>query len=190
MSNYNPLLLFFISFLTGMTSCTRSSPAVEEKPKIEEEVKYVPTVTTNTSSFSILEKTFGSQKKDQGYKIIPTKDGNYLIAGMTEEKDLPTSDAIILKIDPKGNELWRTTFGKPKVSEIGCDLIEVENGAFMVLAKVMKGGFFTGASLLKLDGQGNQIWNKRYREDSRLEPKNIVVNQDSQILIGDYFSFR
>jgi hypothetical protein len=65
----------------------------------------------NLSGNLIWEKCYGGVNIDIGYSVCSTDDGNFLIAGSTESQfpyilnNHGLSDFLLIKIDPKGNEI-------------------------------------------------------------------------------------
>ena len=58
-------------------------------------------------------KTFDKGNLDIGYSIEQTKDGGYIIVGITAEPPFYRSDTWLLKTDSMGNKVWDMLFGGP-----------------------------------------------------------------------------
>jgi len=105
-------------------------------------------------------KTIGGPKGDEGYSLIQTADGGYVIAGFTESFGAGKADVYVVKLDAKGNLQWTRTIGGPE-SEIGNSLIQTSDGGYAITGTT--GSFGAGKAdvyVVKLDANGNLQWTK------------------------------
>ena len=98
------------------------------------------------------------------YDLIETSDGNYLISASYAPlgaADRSVPDSLFIKIDPDGNEIWRTVFGEPDMIDYGKLLVEAADGS----------GYFAGGewgrdlvshssdiSWVKIGPDGDLLW--------------------------------
>lgn len=87
----------------------------------------------------IWEKTFGGASFDVARAIFKTKDMGFLIAGSSRSLDKGfenkgQNDALILKIDEKGNLLWQKTFGGSEIDFL-YDVIELDNRSIIAVGE-------------------------------------------------------
>jgi len=71
--------------------------------------------------------------KASGYDLLPTSDGGYLISGAQSYPDDPErakSDALLIKVDDDGHELWSKTLGEPDKVETGHAVTETPDGRY------------------------------------------------------------
>lgn len=95
----------------------------------------------------------GGVYPDWGVIAIPTSDGNYLIGGNSINSS-SYSHWIIIKINGRGDEiLWAKAFAY--VEDSLCSLIEDSYGNYVAVGRR---GIY--ASILKLDPEGNILWQK------------------------------
>jgi hypothetical protein len=97
--------------------------------------------------------------------LIPTSDGNYLIAGTysdSDDTDRSKSDYLFIKIDPAGNEIWSSTFGDAGMIEIGEVVTEAADGGFVAAGDRTKSFFARSEDLLlvKIDANGKFRWER------------------------------
>ncbi len=67
----------------------------------------------------VWDKTYGGSSDDEGYTVVPTADGNFLLGGISRsgisgektKADFGSIDYWIIKIDPAGNKLWDNAYG-------------------------------------------------------------------------------
>jgi len=107
----------------------------------------------------IWNRTYDYSTKDYGLKIIATKDGGYAMVGKTYNK---SADILVIKTDKDGNIQWEKTFGG-KYTEHGNSILETEDGYLIsgiTYSYETHGGW--DAWLIKIDKEGNEIWNKTY----------------------------
>jgi len=105
-------------------------------------------------------KTIGGPKGDEGYSLIQTSDGGYVIAGYTNSFGAGKADVYVVKLDAKGNLQWTKTIGGPE-SEIGNSLTQTSDGGYAITGTT--GSFGTGKAavyVVKLDAKGNLQWTK------------------------------
>ena len=72
--------------------------------------------------------------KTSGYDFAATSDGGYLISGMQafpEDPQREKSDALLIKVDGDGRELWSTTFGEPSKIETAHAVTETFDGQYV-----------------------------------------------------------
>lgn len=109
-------------------------------------------------------------------KMVATSDGNYVCAGWTalapEISDMPNGGGRVLKIDEQGDILWNKQFNNCPRDEAFWTIVEALNGdvvAFGSTAKYWASeqyGYEVGSTrgpeawALRLDGQGNEVWNR------------------------------
>jgi len=105
-------------------------------------------------------KTIGGPKDDQGFSLIQTSDGGYVIAGGTDSFGAGKADVYVVKLDANGNLQWTKTIGG-EYFDGGSSIIQTADGGYAI------GGATTsfGAGLLdvyvvKLDANGNLQWTK------------------------------
>lgn len=93
-----------------------------------------------------------------GYSIQRTSDDGYIIGGTAVDLTTFTSNALLLKIDENGNEIWRKTY----IDTYGNSVVQTNDNGYII------GGSATSSSnsyamLLKTDENGNKLWKKTYR---------------------------
>jgi hypothetical protein len=152
---------------------------------------------TDAGGEILWEKSYGGEGYDGGQSIAPTGDGHLLIAGYTTSFGAEGIDAYLLKVDRDGNELWSKTYGGPLDEMIGAigqtadgeyilGGIIVDPNDFIADPGAAGYGGLAGRSnlyLLKIDGEGNELWTRAY--DS---PLNTLASGGLQTADGGFLA--
>ena len=172
--------------------------------------------TKNTKSVDILvikidnngniiwEKTFGSENYEQAYAIEKTNDGGCIIIGSVDTKykeensDGATSinigrenkDIWVIKLDKNGNKIWDKTFGGREY-EYGFGITKTVDNKFIIIGETESfGNGKYDAWIIKIDENGNKIWDKTFG-GSRIDRANSIVRtfDDKFVVAGTTMSF-
>ncbi|GIW40783.1 MAG: hypothetical protein KatS3mg076_1360 [Candidatus Binatia bacterium] len=129
-------------------------------------VKLSPTGTVEWS------KTYGGSGTEQFWSVDVTGDGNYVVSGGTTSFGAGREDFWVLKLDPQGDVLWQKTYGGPKddgdcasFAEPECVVRVREDPDGNLVAVSNTRSFAPGFDaiwVLKLDPQGNVLWQKAF----------------------------
>jgi len=137
------------------------------------------------------EKTFGGSAYDMANDIIQTIDGGYAVAGYTlskvdGEKD---EDAWVVKLDNQGNLLWDNTFGGSDWDEANSIIQTIDGGYLVAGGTASKGVGKFDVWIVKLNSQGNLLWDKTFGGSGDYNPMSIVQTKDgSYVIAGIPFS--
>jgi hypothetical protein len=135
----------------------------------------------------VFSKTFGGSKDDEANAIIKADNG-YIITGYTESFGAGDRDVWIIKIDKNGNKIWDKTFGGSGWDDADA-IIKVNNGYIIVGYTDSFGEGKGDAWVIKIDKNGNKIWDKTFG-GSRFDEANAIIKADNgYIIVGDTDSF-
>ncbi len=111
-------------------------------------------------------KTYGGAGKQLGFALQVTRDGGYLIGGITGAVPVGNIDFYVLKTDSHGEIIWSKTMGGSKGDWLQAVLETPEDGVLAVGGRVSLGpGGGAGGSktwVVKLDKNGEILWSKTY----------------------------
>jgi len=144
------------------------------------------------------QKSYGGSRKDVLKKIIPLREGGYILAG---ESGSPAggikntslkggNDWWIIRIDMQGNILWQRTFGD-EAEDILSSAIPTKDGNFLL------GGYYTYIDttsakntsdivLRKIDIDGNLLWKEVYTGSTDDYLTGLLENPDGSLILGAY----
>lgn len=112
--------------------------------------------------------TFGSSDSDFGYDLQTTADGGFILAGRTYGFGASGSDAYLVRLDADANEIWSTNVGT--IADDGCNAVtETADGGFVMVGWVDINSFTRKAQAMKVDADGNLLWQKFYLADPESE---------------------
>jgi hypothetical protein len=142
--------------------------------------------------------SLGGDKYEQAYAVAALSDGGYLTVGVTNSKGAGSNDIWVIKNSANGATEWEKVYGGVKW-DITKSVIEVtssassESNANPVLVFGSTSSTDNGDSdfwLLKLDQQGNLLWQKKYGDSSE-EKGQVVLNSPDggYILLGTVADF-
>ncbi len=120
------------------------------------------------------QRTLGGSEDDYLRKIIQTSDNGFLLLGYSSsdisgdktENSLGGTDYWILKLDEAGNIMWQNTIGSTENDTVS-DVEQAADGSFLIGGtasseisgdKTVVGDIW----ILKLDANGNILWQKGY----------------------------
>ena len=108
-------------------------------------------------------KTFGGAQDDEGYSVLETNDGGYLIGGVTSSYGAGSRDMWMIKTDPAGNLVWQKTHGGLS-SDGAWSVDKTSDGGFILTGWTFSNGpgALGNAWLVKTDSAGNQQWNRYF----------------------------
>lgn len=128
------------------------------------------------------EKTCG-----EGSSVLQTPDGGYLLATCNVYKNntgnyYNTVDALLIKLDAKGNELWNRTFGENNM--IGS--IQLTSDGY-ILAGVTDSYDSYDAWLIKTDLNGDVAWSRTFGETNSDDGfHSVQKTQDGGYILAGY----
>lgn len=145
-----------------------------------------------TDSFGNMQwnKTIGGVGYDKAWKIIPTTDGNYAFAGITDSFGSGENDYWLLKTDYQGNVLWNTTIGGIGDDRARCLVNTVDGGFLLTGWSNSYGAGGLDIWLVKVDSFGNHQWNSTFGgEEVERSTSLISTNDGGCIIAGNTASF-
>lgn len=141
----------------------------------------------------IWQKTFGGSASDGANSVAATKDGGFVIAGYTYSNDGDivgnhgNSDAWIIKLDKNGTKEWQSTLGG-SASDDALSIAEIFDGGYIMAGQtqsangdVSNNHGATDAWVVKLDKNGNKLWQKTFGGTNSEGANSIIESSE-----GDY----
>ncbi|OYT15513.1 MAG: hypothetical protein B7C24_12640 [Bacteroidetes bacterium 4572_77] len=138
-------------------------------------------VKTDSEGHYVWDKTYGvADSLDRAYKIMESGDGNYLIAGERVQDIVYGNgwNAIVLKIDPQGNEIWYKFYGGEE-TDMFRNMSPTNDGGFIACGVTRSfGAQFIDAWLVKIDADGNQEWQNHFGGEGYEVFKSVFETSD------------
>jgi hypothetical protein len=144
-------------------------------------------IKADASGNQVWTKTFGGTLDDEGYSVLQTNDGGFLIGGVTSSSGAGSRDMWMIKTDPSGNLLWQKTHGG--ISSDGAWYVEhTSDGGFILTGWTLSygPGFIGNAWLVKTDSLGNQQWNKFFGGDDVDRGYSVQQTTDGGYIMTGY----
>lgn len=155
-------------------------------------------VRLNNNGSIIWQKTLGGSNDEYLRKIIKTHDGNIICIGDTKSNNGDIShyndqiDFWVAKIDLSGNLIWEKCYGGVNI-DIGYAVCTTDDGNFMIAGStesqfpyIENNHGLSDFLLIKIDSDGNKIWQKTYGGSGNESCKSIKKsNNGGYILIGN-----
>jgi hypothetical protein len=144
------------------------------------------------SSTGVLEwsKRLGGSGNDRAWSVAPTLDNGLVFAGYTFSTDGNVtgnhggSDVWVGKCDLSGNLLWQKCLGG-SASDCAYSIVQLTDGGYLVAGTtastngdVTSNAGDADAWVVKLDGNGNVVWQKTYGSSSFDEFRKIRLTAD------------
>ncbi|MBE0538347.1 MAG: hypothetical protein IH620_01435, partial [Ignavibacterium sp.] len=122
-------------------------------------------IKTNINGDTLWTKTYGADYIDEAYIVKQTSDGGYILAGASTAFGW-YGEGWLLKTDINGNVIWSKGF-HPNISgqnewDNFYDVIETSDGGFIALGFGGYQDYYWQAWILKVNSNGNVIWNKSF----------------------------
>jgi hypothetical protein len=128
--------------------------------------------------------------KASGYDLIATSDGGFLISGMRSFPEDPArakSDALLIKVDSEGNEIWLATYGEPDMVETAHAVTETADGGYVCVGW-QEHDLYTWTDDILLaahDRDGGLLWESLTRSATHNTHARILEHPDgSYVIVG------
>ena len=131
-------------------------------------------------------KYLGSDDFDWANDIIETQDGNYVVAGYSQDPETGNNNAWVVELDRAGRVQWSHTYGGAQGDEAK-SIIQTQDGGFAIAG--FSHSYGRGKSdmwLLRLNAQGEDIWQKTYGQEGGDRAYDILQTPDGGFLLGGY----
>ena len=143
----------------------------------------------------VWQKSYDESGYDEAYSVQQTdddgdglKDDGYVVAGSTKSSYWGPSDVWVLKLDESGSVLWQKTYGGSGYDEAYSIQQTLDVGYIVAGTSTGEEGLLN-ASVLKLDANGNVVWQKTYNNGTGLGygsdyAYSIQQTSDSGYIVG------
>jgi len=153
------------------------------------------------------DKTFESTNPDMLSALAATDNGGYLLGGWTSGENVSgkgsetgrgSDDYYVIRIDGSGNKIWERQFGGRSRDQLK-DIAATPDGNYLLggesssrisgdKSEANKGSGGPDYWIVKIDEDGNKLWDKTYGGESADNLKAIIVTPDNGFLLGGTFS--
>ena len=141
-------------------------------------------------------KYYGGSFTDTPRGVIETVDGNFIIIGSSDSKDVDitnnkgTYDFWVIKIDASGKLIWEKNFGGKEIDEAR-GIVKSDDGNYIIVGDTrssdgdvtnQKGGADVWA--IKINDDGNLLWQKTYGGSGFDVARSISKTKENQFIIA------
>ena len=147
-------------------------------------IKDVYIAKTDANGTMLWENNFGGDDNDQGYEILQTNDGGFLIAGYTASFGTGDASFYVVKTDANGVEMWQTTYGGEGYDQ-GLCMVEAQDGGYIIGGKTTSYGVQgSDVLLIKIDESGEQLWYTTFGGVYNQQCNSLAQTSDGGYIVG------
>jgi len=134
----------------------------------------------------VWDKSFGGSQNDEVFSGIKTADGGYAVCGYTESKGAGGYDAWIAKLDEDGEVVWDKAFGGIEADVANSIIQTIEGGYALAGYTWSKGAGREDAWMIKLDENGEVVWDKTFGGSDEDVARCIIQTGDGGYVLAGY----
>jgi hypothetical protein len=140
-------------------------------------------VITDNQGQPVQEKLLGGQWGESAKAIVAVEEGFWLLATASPEQDI-SPQVWLLKLDEDMEVSWEHLYGNGQVNQV-TDLAITADGGAVIAGRRMSDGFTDwDPMLIRVDGQGNLVWETVVIMEMADEGQEVVVLPDGFALYG------
>ena len=141
-------------------------------------------VKTDLDGNVVWNKTFGG-KYEENANSLAAVDDSYVIVGSTKSHNNSKDyDVYLVKTDLEGNLTWEKHYGKADDDQ-GNSIVPADDGYVITGYTSSIGNFYKDVYILKIDLNGNPVWNRSYG-GADMDVGNSIVQADYGYVIAGY----
>ncbi len=136
----------------------------------------------------VWERTYsdGGSGTDCAHSLVQTTDGGYALVGFNYSKGAGKSDFWLIKLDKQGNKNWDRTYGGSGYDS-AASLIQTTDGGYVIVGVTQsKGAGGADFLVIKLDEQGNQVWDRTYGGSNNDVAASLIQTTDGGYAIAGF----
>jgi hypothetical protein len=159
-------------------------------------------VKVDDNGDKVWDKRFGGTISDLAYAVVAAPGGGYVVAGFStsgadgdkSQASRGGADYWLVKVDENGNKVWDKRFGGTS-TDVAYDVVAAPGGGYVVAgySDSDANGDKTQASqgvedywLVKIDENGNKVWDKRFGGTGDEYAYAIVAASDGGYVVAGY----
>lgn len=132
----------------------------------------------------IWQKSYGGTNSDYARSVKQTSDSGYIAAGSTSSFGAGGSDAWIIKLDSTGTIIWQRAYGGVNSDE-AYSVLQDSDGSYIIAGRTNSfGAGLYDFWLLKIDSNGNIIWQKTYGGTLNDYARSVIKTSDGSFLVA------
>ncbi len=121
------------------------------------------------------------------HDVEQTSDGGYVVTTSKYDDMTWHDDAMLIKYDADGNELWSQTYGSPDFNEWSNYVCQTGDGGFALAGGGMNDVTWTDYMyIVKTDSMGTLQWDKSFERSTSNRGNSIVQTPDGHYLASGY----
>ncbi|MEP3225734.1 MAG: hypothetical protein ABJO01_07155 [Parasphingorhabdus sp.] len=141
-------------------------------------------VCTDAQGQLLWQKNFGNSDTDYARDLLSLTDGNFLMLGNQFSENNGRYNLWLVKLDPAGNILWQKNYGGER-NEYARSIMATPDGNFLISgATESKGAGSFDVWLLKIDGEGNLLWDKTFGGTEYERAPILAMAEDGQFYLA------
>jgi len=125
-------------------------------------------------------KTYGYTYREWPYGMLQLSNGDLLIYGFTESVTSRERNQYVLRVGKDGSVIWEYTVESPE-EELVLDALETAEGALVLVVGIASDG-----KLVKLDANGQSLWEKRYELPGWQFASQVAQSEDGGFLLAGF----
>jgi hypothetical protein len=132
---------------------------------------------------------YGGNEADWGRRVLYNQDLGYYIVGNSNSYSSGDYDALVVKTDLQGNQLWSKTYGTGNWEQINDAVFASDSGIVMVgMTQALVGGG-SDIYMARLNQNGDTLWTKTIGGVGQDVANTIINVEDSMFIVGgQYFN--
>ncbi len=156
----------------------------------KQQEKHLWIISVDENGQALWGKTFKARPISEARSIAITSDSNLVVAGYSVKEFLSEREMWILKISREGKLIWEKSFGGI-ADECAYSIVETYDEGFAIAGfSSTNENFEEDAWILKLDKNGNKIWDNRYGQSGKDYAYDIAQTKDKGLVFCGYQSKR
>ena len=160
-------------------------------------------VKVDAAGTKLWDSTYGGNNSDILQKIIPTPDGGYLLCGLSlsdqntgnktsARRGSASTDCWVIKINADGVKQWEQSYGGSEINSI-FDAVPTADGGYFLAGQSNSPVSGTKTAplrvemdywLVKIDGNGNQLWDSTYGGTNIDQLRSIAATPDGGFILA------
>lgn len=132
---------------------------------------------------------YGGNEADWGRRVLYNQDLGYYIVGNSNSYSSGDYDALVVKTDLQGNQLWSKTYGTGNWEQINDAVFASDSGIVMVGSSQTLLGGGSDIYMVKLNQNGDTLWTKTFGGTGQDVANTIINVEDSMFIVGgEYYN--